>query len=45
MTVGTTTMRFGSERHGPRAPVACHDGKYDTRTNTGTPTRLTWKLT
>src|SRR3984957_2533462 len=38
-------MRFGSERHGPVAPVACHPGKYDTRTSTGTPTRLTWKLT
>src|SRR5580704_3353751 len=34
-----------SERHGPSAPVACHDGKYETRTSTGTPTRLTWKLT
>src|SRR5580658_10336942 len=38
-------MRFGSERHGPSAPVACHDGKYETRTSTGTPTRLTWKFT
>src|SRR5579863_3968847 len=38
-------MRFGSDRHGPCAPVACHDGKYETRTSTGTPVRLTWKLT
>src|ERR1035437_2921593 len=41
--VGTTTSRLGLTRYGPVAPVAFQRGKYEIFTNTGSPTRLTWK--
>lgn len=39
--VGTTTMRLGVTRHGPRAPETSQLGKYDALTNTGEPGRST----
>src|SRR6185436_15618610 len=41
--VGTTTIRFGVNRHGPLAPDAFQFGKYDDFTTTGTPMRSTSK--
>lgn len=41
--VGTTTMKLGVTRHGPRAPDAFQLGKYDALTSTGEPGRSTRK--
>ena len=43
MDSGTTTMKFGATRYGPRPFSTRQFGKYEVFTSTGTPNSLTRK--